>query len=254
MTDTRRTLVLGDVHGAARALDQVFDRSGFDPHQDRLISLGDICDGWPEVDRCFDLLLGVDRLELILGNHDEWALQWMGTGKALWGWHDEGGKGTVASYARRARRDPPETPREARQVAETVPAAHMDLLQGALPYLIETGHDGRRRLFTHGGWNPDRAPARQGKYELRLGRDLWRAALTREAMEGPDTARITDFDEVYIGHTPTDWIEPRRVLEVWNLDQGAGWDGVLTLMDVETHEYWQSDPVEELYPGVEGRS
>jgi serine/threonine protein phosphatase 1 len=86
-----------------------------------------------------------------------------------------------------------------------------------------------------------------------MGRELWYGARMRESREGPDTKRLTAFDEVYIGHTPTDWLRPRRVLDIWNLDQGAGWDGVLTLMHVETHEYWQSDPVPELYPGVEGR-
>ena len=32
------------------------------------------------------------------------------------------------------------------------------------------------------------------------------------------------------------------------MDTGAGWNGKLTIMDVDTEEYWQSDLVESLYP------
>ncbi len=42
-----RTFVLGDVHGAARALKQVLERSSFDYSADRLVCLGDVADGWP---------------------------------------------------------------------------------------------------------------------------------------------------------------------------------------------------------------
>ena len=40
---------------------------------------------------------------------------------------------------------------------------------------------------------------------------------------------------------------------IWNLDTGAGWDGKLTMMDVNTGEYWQSDRITELYPNEQGR-
>ena len=40
---------------------------------------------------------------------------------------------------------------------------------------------------------------------------------------------------------------------VWNLDQGAGYGKKLTIMNVETEEYWQSDMVSELYPNHDGR-
>ena len=248
-----RLLVLGDVHGAARALEQVLERSRFDPARDRLICLGDICDGWPEVDRCFDLLLPVDRLTLILGNHDEWAAAWMLRGEPPPGWFAVGGDATVDSYAARAGVPPPMSPAAARALARHVPHEHARLLETALPYLIETGDDGLRRLFTHAGWNPGRRPESQDPYDLRLGRELWAQARLLEGTGAGEGRRLTEFDEVYLGHTPTDWREPRPVLEIRNLDQGAGWDGVLTLMDARSHEYWQSDPVPGLYPGVRGR-
>jgi hypothetical protein len=32
------------------------------------------------------------------------------------------------------------------------------------------------------------------------------------------------------------------------MDTGAGWTGKLTIMDVQTKEYWQSELVQLLYP------
>lgn len=242
-----RTLVLGDVHGAARALEQVLDRAGFDPAADRVVSLGDICDRGIEVDRCFDLLLGVRHLTLVLGNHDEWALEWMADGRASDFWVQVGGAGTIASYAHRFDADPGDRA-AVEALAGRVPEAHVRVLRDAVDYHIEPGDHGGR-LFTHAGWNPGKPAEDQSPHALRMGRELWAHARVAAARDPGDDARLTPFAEVFLGQTPTEWLEPRPVLEIWNLDQGAGWDGVLTLMDADTKEYWQSDPVTELYPG-----
>jgi serine/threonine protein phosphatase 1 len=63
------------------------------------------------------------------------------------------------------------------------------------------------------------------------------------------------YAECFIGHTPT-WPAsdvPCQRANVWNLDQGAAYGGRLTLMNVRTKAYVQSDVVQELYPGVQGR-
>jgi len=43
-------------------------------------------------------------------------------------------------------------------------------------------------------------------------------------------------------------LPPGQSRGVWNLDTGAGMSGKLTVMDIDTKEYWQSDLVTELYP------
>ncbi len=48
-----KTFVIGDIHGAYRALRQCLERSTFDFEKDRLICLGDVCDGWPETKACY---------------------------------------------------------------------------------------------------------------------------------------------------------------------------------------------------------
>jgi serine/threonine protein phosphatase 1 len=48
------------------------------------------------------------------------------------------------------------------------------------------------------------------------------------------------YEPIYGGH-------------VWNLDTGGGWEGKLTIMDIDTEQYWQSDFVYTLYPNCKGR-
>ena len=41
---------------------------------------------------------------------------------------------------------------------------------------------------------------------------------------------------------------------VWNLDTGGGYEGRLTIMDIDTKEFWQSDFVNTLYSDERGRN
>ena len=41
---------------------------------------------------------------------------------------------------------------------------------------------------------------------------------------------------------------------IWNVDTGAAFKGPLTIMDIDTKEYWQSDLLPELYPLEKGRN
>ena len=93
-----KTFVIGDIHGTHKALVQCLKRSGFDRARDRLIVLGDVCDGYPDVKQCFDELLKVKNLDLILGNHDFWAREWATRGIKEDVWLTQGGDNTVASY------------------------------------------------------------------------------------------------------------------------------------------------------------
>jgi len=68
---------------------------------------------------------------------------------------------------------------------------------------------------------------------------------------------VDDFSEIFIGHTSvtnmgTD--KPMNSGGVYNIDTGAGWSGKLTIMNVDTKEYWQSDDVKELYKDERGRN
>lgn len=232
---TTRTLVMGDVHGAALAMEQVLERARFDPAADRLIFLGDVVDGWPDTPRCIDLFLQVPDLVHLMGNHDEWALDWMRGRRAESLWLAQGGEATRSAYDE-----------------DGVPEAHRDFLQRAKYWHEEVPG----MMFVHGGWpnaawtHPRDHP---GGAKHTWDRSLWLDACERHE-RGERAATV--MPAVFIGHTQTLRMgcpEPVQRCEVWNLDQGAGWTGRLSLMDVSTKEFWQSDPVPELYPEAYGR-
>ena len=69
--------------------------------------------------------------------------------------------------------------------------------------------------------------------------------------------RLGIYNEIYIGHTPVTKIgetTPVNKATVWNIDTGAAFTGRLTIMDADSKEYWQSDPLPQLYPDENGRN
>jgi serine/threonine protein phosphatase 1 len=44
-----RTLVMGDIHGAYKALVQCLEKAKYDPSADTLILLGDVTDRYPDL-------------------------------------------------------------------------------------------------------------------------------------------------------------------------------------------------------------
>ena len=233
-----RTFCVGDIHGAYRALRQVLDRAKFDIKNDRLIVLGDVVDGWPYVYKTLDFLLTIPNLIFILGNHDLWYLDW---GKRGWEnpiWLQNGGYNTVCAYGKEW---------------SDVPKEHIKLVENAHLYFLDEDD----RLFVHAGINPDKLLKEQTSDIFLWDRELFKNTCNKyygihEACVKP----VVPYEEIFIGHTPTILFgtdKPIHVSNLWCLDTGAGWDGKLTLMDVDTKEYWQSDNVKELFKDVTGR-
>jgi serine/threonine protein phosphatase 1 len=230
-----RVFVIGDIHGACRALRQCLQRSDFDYETDQLICLGDVADGWPETKASIDELLGIKNLIYILGNHDWWTLQWMLTGKIESVWYNQGGKATIESYG------------------QTIPAEHLAFLSEALPY-----HLHQNKLFVHAGIDLQRPLEQQDQDIFLWDRSLARLALDTyqnrpNSSNKPWNSNAGDFDEIYIGHTPIPYERPVSSSGIWLMDTGAGWQGVLSIMNVDSKESFISDPVPSLYPGIEGR-
>jgi len=92
-------------------------------------------------------------------------------------------------------------------------------------------------------------------------RSLWETALALDKKMKRDDLfypkRLTLYKEIYIGHTPVSRIgktTPVKMATVWNVDTGAAFKGPLTIMDVDTKEFWQSEPLPSLYPSEKGRN
>lgn len=247
------TFVMGDIHGGYKALQQCLQRAGFDYERDRLIQLGDITDGYEEVFACVEELLKIRHLVPIRGNHDEWFYQFLRSGlhPQLWA---QGGEGTLRSYLAAAGKQD-QIPAYglihplALKPGEVPPSHHEFFGRQRLWYI-----DAERNCFVHAGFDRHHDFGSQLPQEYYWNRELWLEALSWEATNrGKKTAGFrmaTRFRAVFIGHTRTImWgtDRPMQAANVHNLDTGGGGGGRLTIMNVQTKQYWQSDPVDELY-------
>ena len=72
----KKRYVIGDIHGGLKGMLQCFEKSRFNYKLDELYCLGDVCDGWSQVQSCINELLRITNLYYIIGNHDMWFLDW----------------------------------------------------------------------------------------------------------------------------------------------------------------------------------
>jgi serine/threonine protein phosphatase 1 len=238
----KRVFVVGDIHGRLSALNEVLDAAKFNNFEDRLITLGDICDGGSRTRGVIDRLLQItDRID-ILGNHDAWFRTW-----AEWKpgdafapyirvrelWEPQGGLWTEKSYGN----DP-----------KNIPQSHIDFLRGQRPFYI----DPENRVFVHGGFHPNKPIEEQPTEDI-----TW----NRQLIEYARKHVIKRYNHVFVGHTTTQRYKEKILVEsdgyitravipisrpitYHNLtmcDCGAGWSGRLALVNVEyPKEYWLS--------------
>lgn len=243
-----RKLVIGDIHGGLRALHQVFERAKV-TKDDTLIFLGDYVDGWSESPQVIDFLLELDKTNdcvFIRGNHDELLFDWFTGNKAEIDetmWFRHGGEATVLGYS---------------NLSDAKKKEHIHFLANLKDFHL----DDQNRLFIHAGFT--NMNGIQFEYFPKMfywDRTLWEAALSLDENISPDSKyypkRFTLYDEIYIGHTPVTRIGetvPVKKACVWNIDTGAAFKGPLTIMDVDTKEFWQSEPLNQLYFNEKGRN
>jgi serine/threonine protein phosphatase 1 len=243
-----RVLVIGDIHGGLRALHQVIERSKVTT-KDTLIFLGDYVDGWSESPQVIDYLIDLNQKQhciFILGNHDELLLDWLLSNNENIDegmWYKHGGEATVLAYAK---------------VSSVKKQAHIEFLKSLKAYHL----DDQNRLFIHAGFT--NMNGIHYEYFPKLfywDRTLWETALALDTsilkISELYPKRLTLYPEIYIGHTPVTRIGqtiPVQKACVWNVDTGAAFKGPLTIMDVDTKEYWQSEPLFHLYFNEKGRN
>lgn len=252
-----KTFVIGDIHGAHIPLKQCLERSGFDKENDLLITLGDICDGWPYVYECVEELLTIKNRIDIKGNHDDWFWRWINTGIHPDGWR-QGGRGTYLSYIRAKWG---ENAINGGLNTDNIPDPHQLFFARQLLYY----KDDKKRVFVHGGF--DRRETLKAQKSYNQVKFYWDRELIEEAIQAKNNDEKLVFkekvSEVFLGHTQTNYLLShiengviRKISDlsspifadiVINLDTGAGSTGRLTIMDVDTKQYWQSDMVKDIY-------
>ncbi|MBQ4822643.1 metallophosphoesterase family protein [Aquimarina sp. MMG016] len=243
-----RILVIGDIHGGYKALIQVLDRAKVTA-EDTLIFLGDYVDGWSESAETIQKLIELSETNscvFIRGNHDLWCGLWLDKGATNPVWLAHGGKETIDSYI---------------QSGLLTNDSHRQFFNELQNYYIDT----ENRLFVHAGFTSMHGVGKE-EYESNYfwDRTLWEAALLADKVEEKNLAdmltspkRFNHYQEIYIGHTPTtDYKKytPIKAYNLWNVDTGAAFTGKLTILDVNTKELWQSDPLPSLYPDEKGRN
>ena len=159
----------------------------------------------------------------------------------MWLYH--GGESTVKSYKNRKPEDM---------------ERHISFLKNDLYNYYEKDARG----YFHAGFHNLKGPQYE-YYETMTywDRSLWELALAMDDRIKKDDLRYPNrfklYDEIYIGHTPTDRLGkhvPVNAANVWNVDTAAAYKGPLTALCVEDKTIWQSDPVYTFYPDESGRN
>lgn len=240
-----KTFVIGDIHGALKAVKQILERASISS-SDTLIFLGDYVDGWSESPQVIDFfmeLMKTNNCVFLRGNHDELVLHWLQNNHDNPMWFAHGGESTVNAY---------------KNIDRKTREKHIEFLLQLKNFHL----DNHNRLFVHAGFtNLKGVTMEHFPRLLYWDRTLWEMALcmdhtlTKEAVVFPK--RLALYNEIFIGHTPVTQINstiPVNKANVWNIDTGAAFYGPLTIMDIDTKEFWQSDPVYTLYPEEKGRN
>lgn len=241
-----KTVVIGDIHGGLRALRQVIERASL-PSGTTYIFMGDYVDGWSESAETIRFLIEFGRENpciFLRGNHDELLYDYLKHDDKKETWLLHGGASTVANY---------------QNISEQEIEEHLVFLENLKNYYIDSSSN---RLFVHAGFFSMHGP--QYEYFPNLmywDRSLWEMVCAMDSSISKDDPRyphrLRHFNEIFIGHTPVTRIGsevPVKFATVWNVDTGAGFKGRLTMMDVDSHTIWQSDPVYLLYPEEKGRN
>lgn len=224
------TFVLGDIHGHHEQLKSVLNASKFNMDEDQLICLGDVCDRGPDVLGCIKTLSNVKNLVYILGNHDQYVLQYLhGDFKDTktspfklsteYYWLTDGGYETKDSI-------------------KDEEAYVFDFLKKAKPFYIY-----HNKLFVHGGIIPD-TKVEENALEILL----WDRRMVESALDAHKKNKrlIHNYDEVYCGHTPTlhyNATTPLHYSNVWLMDTGCAYQtrgGKLSIMNISSKQIWQS--------------
>ena len=242
---SKRTLVIGDIHGGLKALQQVWNRAQISK-EDTLIFLGDYAEGWSDAVEVISFLISISNTHhcvFLRGNHDYLVHRYLTKNDTNPLWVAHGGAATMAAYE---------------SISKKQRNEHISFLEQLHNYHI----DSKNRLFVHAGFTNQAGPKHEFYPDfVYWDRSLWEMVCSLDPLLSKKSnrypKRLLLFEEIYIGHTPTTKIArtiPTNFANLWNIDTGAAFKGSLSVIDASTKEFWQSDPVYTLYPQEKGRN
>lgn len=207
-----RLLAIGDIHGHQQSLATMLN--WIRPERtDTIVTLGDYVAKGPDSKGVIDTLIRLQqevRLIPLLGNH-ELMMLWAAQNKAMYQhWFQRSGASVIASYGRRLK---------------DVPAAHWDFLNGCHRY-YETEHF----IFVHASVDPEEPMTDQTDGQI-----FW------QKINGQPIHHISG-KWIVCGHTPQRSGAPLQTDGLICLDTDIKRNGWLTCLDMETGQYWQTNP------------
>ena len=246
-----RRLIIGDIHAHYDMLCRVLDEASFDPSSDTLYSVGDLCDRGGRPVETLRLLMGLTDFRPVLGNHDAWLEAYLHTRRPDPAWYSwDGGKDTVRKLGAM---EEDELIR-LRTWLSSFPIVRVEkdliVVHGGIP----SGYTEQDLIDISRGSRT--SPLLLSSDADRLGMLLWDRDYLFSAMNdvgiyrsdrvpGSHVDPLDTSRRIFIGHTQ---IRPECVpfvsagYHLVALDTGAGSGrGPITIMDIDTGEYWQAE-------------
>jgi serine/threonine protein phosphatase 1 len=222
--DGTRIYAIGDVHGRADLLSEVFASIDGDLAADPTrrpieVFLGDYVDRGPSSCEVLDMLVERNRTRetvLLRGNHEFLFLEFLKNPRVLDDWRRYGGLDTLMSYGLRPslRTDAQTHVELAAALRDVLPPSHRSLLAALRPSFMCGDF-----FFVHAGIRPGIPFAQQRDHDL-----LW---IREDFLSHED-----DFGKIVVhGHTPV--LQPEIRSNRINIDTGAYATGQLTCLRLQ---------------------
>ncbi|MHC6225512.1 metallophosphoesterase [Pseudomonas sp. X10] len=208
-----RDLAVGDIHGHFQRLQQCLDRIGFDPHCDRLFSVGDLVDRGPDSEQALEWLAR-PWFFAVQGNHEALAVN-----------HVCGGRLDRALYRSAGGAwflDLPEAEQQRFvEVFATLPIAlEVESAEGLIGLLHAD--------CPFADWAELRRQLQEGPDSEVQEVCQW----SRRRLQQDDSRGIEGLRALLVGHTPVHRV---KVLgNVWHLDTGGWASGHFSLLDLRS--------------------
>lgn len=225
--DGVRIYAIGDIHGRADLLTQMFQRidedvAAYPAAQTIEIFLGDYVDRGPDSREVLALLIDrgrTHRTVCLKGNHETYPVQFLQRPEILLDWQQLGGLQTLMSYgiAPSISRDASQHEKLSLDFQKALPVSHRLFLEN-----LKHSYTCEDFFFVHAGVRPGVPLAKQSTEDM-----LW---IREDFLQHQG-----DFGKIVVhGHTPMlePEIHPNRV----NIDTGAYATGRLTCLVIEGDE------------------
>jgi serine/threonine protein phosphatase 1 len=208
-----RNLILGDIHGQYNALIRVLEKADYDPDRDILYCVGDLTDRGPDSAKVLKFCIEHQVLS-IRGNHDMWFLDYLHRGHAPMIWLSQGGYETITSFQK-----------------ESISHERVLDYYEAMPYYREIELEGLSIAVFHGGITPGIPLKDQNPEVLTWDRYFW---IFEKDPKLP-------YDRYFLGHSALPGSAEKNKYNVINLDTGAGYNQMLTAMDMVTLDTFETE-------------